>query len=264
LAAAFLLRYEIPGNRYSAVSGRQSNAKFWYDYLLPFAPGAGPTTVLTNLKISNLSDTSATVSCIVKGGTKITYKLVDSKNNNINEMTLSIEQNKEEDIELLFYDYTKLVPNTSYKVLVSLSDGSTTFDDEITFTSLQSFPKNVSKVALISNDNKLPTEQFLLTTVPVSKADFGYWAKNGCGYTVQLIINGTVKSEKSVNSIEASQNIAIAGYFGYTPKLGDVVQIGIRTWVKYNGEKLFDNNYAKTSNSVCMLKNTIMPYVAVK
>lgn len=273
LAVVFLLSYEKPADQSDSVkAARGRNATYWYEYLSPFAPLAPGTTIgkplvrLSNIRASDLTTTSARVSCVTRGASEVSYKFTDRNDKVIEEASITIDKEEETDVDvnILFFKFENLLPNAEYKVSVSLTDESSDQTEETAFTTLQSFPKTVSSISLIQNDTKLPNEQFLLVTTPNSQEDFGYWAKNGYGYTLQLVVNGAIKSEKNVNSISTSQNISIKSYFGYTPKLGDVIQIGVRTWTLYEGEKLFDSNHSKVSNSVCMLKKPVIPYLNIK
>ena len=97
-------------------------------------------------------------------------------------------------------------------------------------------------------------------TINNDKLDFGYWKNNDYGYVVQLIVNGKVKSEKTVNSLQT--DFKLDSYFGYKAKLDDVIQIGIRTWVVDDeGKKIFDSDFPKCSNTVCGLTKPVTAYI---
>ena len=52
--------------------------------------------------------------------------------------------------------------------------------------------------------------------------------------------------------------------FGYTPKIGDIIQIGMRVWVTdNNSKKQYDNDTAKTSNAICILNKPISTYLNI-
>jgi hypothetical protein len=128
----------------------------------------------------------------------------------------------------------------------------------ISFTTEQDYPKTLSSVSLKSLDAQLPYDNFQLTTSPTNP-EFGYWKSKGSGYTIQLIVNGKLISEKDVSSLP--KTFKISKYFNYKTKIGDIVQIGIRTWTKYNSKKIYDAEYVKMSNPICTLVNSFIVYL---
>jgi hypothetical protein len=46
-------------------------------------------------------------------------------------------------------------------------------------------------------------------------------------------------------------------------KLGDNIQIGIRTWVEYSENKLFSSDFYEMSNSICLLKKPVIIYLNI-
>ena len=273
LGCAFLINYERPADQSQAVKDyRGGNAEYWYEYLLPYAPGLAPSLFLGGLRVSELDITSAKLSCVARNASKITYKLVNTDNKAITgtmakeKIKLTDDDNSDKpnegELELLFFDYsTKLKPNCTYKLTVEVSDDSDTKNDTVIFTTPQSFPDTVTSIKLVQNDTKLPTERFILKATPIS--NWGYWGKpTGGGYTVQLLVNGKLTKEKSISTLTKETSFNIYDYFKYQPKLGDMIQVGIRTWVNDDkNTKLFDSAHVKTSNPICMLRKPVIPYL---
>ena len=107
----------------------------------------------------------------------------------------------------------------------------------------------------------MPGESFQLTTIP-AKPSFGYWKSgSNCGYTIQLVVGGHIKEEINLTSLPATINTK--ELFKHKIKAGDIVQIGIRTWVKYNGKKLYDSDYAKMSNPIATAAQPMMLFLNV-
>jgi hypothetical protein len=156
----------------------------------------------------------------------------------------------------------KLVPNSFYTVKITVESAlSEELAEKIlTFTTQQSLPKNVSSVILKNTDKALPYDAFKLEIEPLTSQSWGYWKSNGNGYTIQLIVNGKVRAEKETTYLP--KTLAIIDYFNYNKvAVGDTIQIGIRTWVKYNGKPLYNGSFAKCSNPICMLKKPVLAYL---
>lgn len=264
LGCAFLINYERPKNQGQSVRDyRGGNAKYWYNYLLPFAPEANPALTLNNIKISDLSATKIKVSFISRGVLKAVYYLKNSNDKIIDSITVDVDNQATEsasDVRVLFAQFDGLVPNKAYKLDIEVTDNSETLKDTISFSTLQSFPESMSNITLEINDNLLPHCNFKLVALP-EKPDFGYWKHKSHGYAIQLIINGELKQEKFIPSLPATFDVK--DLFEYAPKIGDTIQIGIRTWVAYDGKKLYDNNFVKVSNAICMLKKSTISYLNI-
>lgn len=260
LAAAFLLRYEIPGNRYDYVKARGENARRWYDFLLPYAPGFGPTFKAINFKVDTVDTTSVKASFVVTYGASGYYKLFDSNGNLLNTVNLTIE-NSEEPV-IITFTQPGLVPNTDYELFIEVSseDGSSKKEATLNFHTLQDFPTPVDNLKLELAEELSINPLFNLSTTLNSK--WGYWKSNGYGFDLQLIINGTCIEEKVISNI-TNLNFKIEDYFNsYEIAIDDTIQIGARAWtIDNNRNKIYDDNYIKKSNSICLLKKPIIMYL---
>jgi surface antigen len=257
LAAAFAFCYEKPGSSSESAKSklalciaRDLYATYWYDFLKDLPS----ITVDKKLQvdpfyISQSTSTTAKVCGIVRNAKRASYTL-----NKGTAKAVKINGS------LATISLSGLVPNKKYTLTVDIiGNDNEKISKQVSFTTPQDLPESVSKIAIYPVDSKMPHNTFQLTTSP-RNPDFGYWKNNGYGYIVQLIINGKVKREKIVNSLQT--NFSISDYFGYTDvKLGDTVQIGIRTWILYEGKRLYDTDFAKCSNPVCMLSKQVTAYL---
>ena len=107
--------------------------------------------------------------------------------------------------------------------------------------------------------NETVKENFRVEEVDTSKINWGHWKTKGNGFTIHLIVNGHVKKKKDVEALP--DLIKISEYFEYKLNLGDVVQIGIQTWVLYGEEHLHDSDFPKCSNPIRMLKTPVLVYL---
>ena len=282
LAAAFLICYEKPasidskdnptiaGNaeeeRINACEARGKLAEKWYDYIsnLPLTI-SNKKLRIDELKAISISGTSVKLSFLVRNVKTIQYVLDSSSFKAPKAVGIKNSGIKNNTMEFTVKD---LIPNTTYTLTLEASD-KTGADDEsgntvtkvIRFTTAKDLPESVVSVELTANDSKLPNEKFKLTVMLNSDSlDWGYWKKNGYGYTMQLYVNGRLCGEHNLASLPPTFNLK--DYFKYELKVGDVVQIGIRTWVNYENEKLYDNYYAKISNPICMLKKPVTAYLS--
>lgn len=260
LAAAFAFCYEKPGSSTPSSGGRDelcrvraSQGEFWYKFLKSLPPiTADGALRLENLKVDTYKSTSVTVSFLARGVNTASYILTGGSSKNT-----AKEININGDFTAL--NLTNLIPNTNYILeIVVKSSNESEIKKTLDFTTLQDYPETISEIQLIDGDTQLLSNNYKLAAIPTNP-EFGYWKANGHGYTLQLIVNGSVKEKKEEESIPNFINIK--EYFKYKVKVGDIIQIGIRTWVKYNGEKLYDSQAAKTSNTICMLKKPIIAYL---
>lgn len=260
LAAAFLLRYEIPGNRYDYIKARGENARRWYDFLLPYAPGFGPTFKAINFKIDTIDTTSVKASFVVTYGTSGYYKLFDSNGNLLNTVNLTIETS-EEPVIVTFTQHG-LTPNTDYKLFIEVSseDGSSKKEATLNFHTLQDFPMPVDTLKLELVEEFSTSPLFRLSTTLNNK--WGYWKSNGYGFDLQLIINGKCIEEKVISNI-ANLKFKIEDYFkNYKIAIDDTIQIGVRAWtIDNNRNKIYDVNFIKKSNAICLLRKPIIMYL---
>ena len=263
LAAAFLLRYEIPGNRYSYVKARGENARRWYDYLLPFAPGFGPTFKVVNFKIDTVTTTNVKASFVVTKGASYYYKLLDVYGNLLNTANFSIETSDEP--TTITFNQSGLVPNTDYQLFIEVlaDDGSSKEDTTLSFHTLQDFPAPLNSL-MLKLDEEISTDPSLTLIADVSNS-WGYWKKNRYGYDLQLIVNGRCVEELIIDSINIS-NFKLTDYFkDYKLLLDDTIQVGVCTWtVDDKGNKIYDSNLIKKSNTICLLKKPIMYYLNIE
>lgn len=256
LAAAFAMCYERPWasnpehedtpgstkNRDSLCATRGKLGTKWYNYLQNLSTTAQTTVItstkasLKDLRICSRTSTSVTLS-FLGGGSSASYfieELKKSDNITLNSMNT--------------FNITGLEPNKTYTVTVSIQDvQKNKIVDSITISTLPAPPNSITSLALDKDSLK---DLFILTTVPLTDTDWGYWKKNSYGYIIQLIVNGKVKKENNVNTISKTMTFSLKDYFKYEPKLGDNIQIGIRTWVHDGNQYVYDDCFAKTSNAI--------------
>jgi surface antigen len=257
LAEAFAFCYERPGRSTGTQAEQDALRKergeygtYWYNFLNNLAPITSNTKLFVeNLKISKCESTAATVSFLTRNASKASYLLNTSTRK---ELQLTDD--------VVLFELQNLVPNKEYTLTLCITGtDETEITKKLVFTTPQAHPESFNELVLTATDTMLPHDSFKLKTTP-AKPDFGYWNTNGHGYLVQLIVNGKVKSEKIVNSLQTI--FKISDYFEYTPVLGDTIQIGIRTWVKdEKGKKVYNSDFTKCSNTVCMLASQTAIYI---
>ena len=276
LAAAFLCDYERAADTgRSAQDKRGKQALKWYEYLLPFAPGfEAEKFVFDNLTIDKLNTTNISASFIVRNGKKCKYKLYKGKNV-ITSKELKVDFEKEEKkaakeekevkkLHIITFKIEKLIPNTKYKLFVETTSklGDEKRDITLEFETPQAFPDNVESIQFLCEDEIVTAEGTFSLKVKKPE-DLGYWKKNSHGYTIYLLVNN---NRVVTSSTEGTKNInkkfTIKNEFGYEAKTGDIVQIGIRTWVKDDdGDKIYNKNNIKTSEAICLLNNSLRIYL---
>ena len=260
LAAAFAFCYERPGR--STGSTAEQNAlreerggygEYWYNFLNSLPPTSVQDTrlSLTDFNVDERSSTYCTLSFVASNAVKATYELEG----------ISREVNIANNFGV--FDVTGLIPDKDYDItLTAESKNENKIQKKFSFTTAQDKPESFRMVELYMKDNKVPQNNFWLNIAP-KKPDFGYWKKNSnFGYVVQLVVNGRVNCEKIVKSLQTE--ISLSDYFGYKAKLGDNIQIGLRTWVKNNdGDPIYDSEFAKVSNPICMLTQPVIAYLNI-
>lgn len=259
------------GKKYKRPAGNwgQKDGYTFQGFIYCPAVTAAPNVVdvtLEALRLNTVMTTKFEASFIIKNGSKYKYSIFDEANNKIYEATIPITTNN--DLQVVSFDYDKLEPNTSYKLIIEAVGviGGKIKTQTIKFNTPQSHPDSVKKLTLSCND-KIKSINDTFTLEVEMPTNFGYWHKNGSGYEKLLIVNG--KCEKIVN-IDGILNISnkkftIKNEFGYECKTGDIVQIGIRIWtIDNNGEKIYDAPAAKTSEPICLLNNSVQAYVMCK
>lgn len=257
LAEAFAFCYERPGRSTGSAAEqaalrkeRGEYGKYWYKFLNSLPPITSDTALrMDNIRVINHSSTSVTVSSLVRNIENLSY-IIDDKAPKEVKVTG----------DFITFPVKDLTPNKEYSLtLTTVSSNGSELSENITFTTPQDYPESINNIELIAKDSVLPYDNFRLVVTP-STPDFGYWKKNkGYGYTIQLIVNGRVKKEKEVSSLPSA--IKISEYFNYVVKVGDTIQIGIRTRVKYKSETLYDSDFTKASNTICMLTKPVVAYL---
>lgn len=262
LGKAFLKNYERPANPNYEKRGQQS--EYWYNYLLSYTPTqvVEPALSLENTKVKAIEPTKVDLSFVVRSGSKGSYRLLSATGRQLNKKNFNIGTNDGK-AQVMSFSINNLTPNTIYGLEVEVI-GTSEADkatEKITFITAQDLPSPVTSLTLVNTDTKFPPNSFKLTTGAVS--DWGYWKKNTSGYIIQLIVNGKCISEKTIQNLPSTLNFKISNYFtNYESKLGDTIQIGVRTWVTDdNGNKQYDSFYAKTSNTICFLKQLVVVYL---
>ena len=281
---------------------RGEYANYWYSYLsgaapLSFTAGlpAGSSVAdnvfkVTNFKIDKCLPTQVFASFVAANGDTGTYKLYKG-NTFIDEDELEIGEDG-----IVAFSIKNLTPNTKYtlkldvtgKAIETLADSSesdsesstdseddktseaaaepSTLSNEVSFTTPQDYPESIKFINLSCDDKiKSINSAFKLT---ISEPKYlGYWKKVSCGYEKMLFINNKcVKTitEVGVKTIRAKK-LTLKEEFGYTCKMGDSVQIGIRVWVKDDkGNKLYDSNVATMSESICILNKPVLTHLRTK
>jgi hypothetical protein len=155
---------------------------------------------------------------------------------------------------------TGLIPDTEYTVKVEAKNKEDeTIQRDLSFTTKQDLPSSAEDIK-ISVDNT--NSKF---TLKITKPTYlGYWS-TASGYDIQLIVNN--KIVKTITENNATKDISISNFtlkdkFNYIARLGDIIQIGVRVWVKDNGGKqIYDSDKAKTSKPICLLNKSIKLYI---
>lgn len=192
-----------------------------------------------------------------------------------------------DDSKLVFLNLKNLIPNTTYTLTVEISDNkdekwedtedktkSTTDEDTeesddykatITFTTPQSRPSAVTNLSLEANSFNAPDKPFTIKLSPTT--DWGYWRKNGHGYTIHLLVNGKSIDSRDVSTISSINNFIpiMNKYFNSNKiQLGDTLQFGVQSWVTdKKGQRIYDNVDGKihTTNAVCLLNKPFVIYI---
>jgi surface antigen len=220
---------------------------------------------LNTLKVDFVTPTSAKFSFIARNGSTFKYFLKKFSNSSVTSSTLTVPY-VENKLLTHTFDCNNLEPSTFYSLTVeaSANAAAASIRKTIFFSTPQALPKTISEIKLKPVNTILPYTEFKLDVEPLHEIDWGYWRVNSHGYVMQLIINGNVFEEKTVESIDPYKVFNIKELFtAYTPIIGDCIQIGIRTWVTDSaGTRLFDSNqYSRCSNSVCIMPNKLNIYL---
>jgi surface antigen len=285
LAAAFAYCYEKPGtsgrnasakSKYKLCLIRDMYATYWYDYLKSL-----PSTFISqdlevsSFKVDKKEPTKVQLSAIIKNNKKVNYKLFKGTTTDIKTSELISEKTvpeKKEDNEeepeldfLAFHIKDVLIPNTTYTVEL-FAEGSQDGDTKTlttTFTTPQDYPRNVDNIKLSVLNEAFPKGDFKVSFE--KPKSWGYWKKNNYGYEVALFVNNNVKkkiiAEKNLDSFNL--NVYFKDIYNNF-RLGDNIQIGIRTWVENDSENtLFSGDFYEMSNPICLLKKPVITYLNV-
>jgi hypothetical protein len=277
LVKAFIHGYERPGN--PVYADRVAYGKFWYDYLKTLPAAFGSTGLeASNFRADNISSTYSEFSAIIKNCTKAKYKLfkgTDSKGELVkSELIFDLSsdndnkakkenKNNSENSDFLTFTIDGLVPNTLYAVELYLEGNKE--DDfvslEINFKSLQSYPQNVKDISLLVLNEAFPKGDFIISFK--KPESWGYWENNSHGYEVALFVNNT----KSTIETKNLSSFSLSYFFKNAHnkfKLGDNIQVGIRTWVEDDSEnKVYSSDFYEMSNPICLLKKPVIAYLNV-
>jgi hypothetical protein len=286
LAEAFLRSYERPNITEDTIRRRANQAEKWFNYLKTIPAGSTPTldvnttssistsksegsVLINNLTIDSSNSTYVQLSFLTKNGHTYSYKITnsagfieDSGDGQIdqNSNTFGIRENV-----VCIDSHKVLKPNTSYRFSVEVFDINKESKKEsyIDFKTVQSRPEFDSNIELITTDSKLPNEAFQLKISAVK--NWGYWKSFGYCYIVQLIINGRLKEEISIQNLNSVWNFNLSKVFNnYKPKIGDIIQIGIRArTIDSSGNYVYSSDFTQTSNPVCFLKKPVATYLNV-
>lgn len=264
LACAFLRNYERPARL--DYTGRGNQAQKWYEFLKSYTPAEiiqKPISI-KNLKAAKLKPTEVVISFIANNIKAGSYKLITADTKGI-EKTFDTT-NSSATTEVITFVVDNLTPNTEYQLEVKVVGviPTDTISDIITFNTPQAFPKVISSIALTALDTGLPNDEFQLKTAFIS--DWGYWKNtDNFGYDIQLIVNNKVLIEKAEKTLKEIWKFKLSEYFPeYAASLSDTIQIGIHAWVLDNeGNKIFDNTDALTSNSICFLTQPVITYLNI-
>ena len=268
LAEAFLDNYENPQSPDFKTRGDQGMK--WYNFLLQYAPTGNMPISLKGLKVDSIKPTEVKCSFLASSIKSYKYTIYTVTSietvTKLDEIETSVT-NADSTIGNVFaFTYDQLVPNNSYRLVLEVTGNQKTdvLTQTIDFDTPQALPESVSMVELVGKETENAKDLFQLNILP-SKPNFGYWRNivhMDCGYNLQLIVNGTKRDEIEVGIDDLPDTITMASLFkNYQIKTVDTVQLGIRTWVKYNGEKIYDSRVAKTSDIICGLKKPIIAYL---
>lgn len=280
LAAAFAYCYEkswftdwvdspdsggltVEEERLAVCTERDGYATYWYSFLgqLPTA-STKELFKVTNFKIDKREPTEIAASFLVRNGASGSYKVLDNSDNEVTNGTFSELPNLINAFEIK----TGLKPNAGFKLQLEVTGTSDeTYSGEIPFDTPQDYPAYIKSIELTcDNTIKSVNSKFSLK---VTKPEYlGYWSTNG-GYELQLIVNGKIVKTETINEIkDIEESFTIKEKFDYECKTGDIIQIGIITWVKdENNKPLYNNNSktAKTSKPICLLNRPVLAYLNI-
>ena len=246
----------VDEERLAVCTSRDANAQHWYTFLKSLPPLTMDDQLqLGAVKAGNITDTSVEISAVVVNATEAWYRIGDESDKHV----LEILEN------FTSFELTGLVPNNEYTIVITAKGkDESEIIKELTFTTKQSLPKVIAGLKLSAADSMLPNKKLKLDVTEVSDVSWGYWGKpiNG-GFELQLIVNGKLLKTQIKGSKAALQEITLSSICpSYKSRLGDIVQIGIRAYVKDNAQKtIYDNTAAILSNALCFLAKPATVYI---
>ncbi len=279
LACAFAFDYErswvtlygTEAQKETLRKERGGAAEEWYSFLSPFSPSstliAEEKFILENFKLDNLNPTGLEASFIVRNGIDGHYELYvyDKTNTELLDGPLQINSDTSRLQTISFSCNKKILPNTEYTLRVHAVGkvGENILTRSITFITPQAYPDQAKSIKLSCSD-KIKSVNSAFTLRVEMPTNLGYWSKNDKGYDKILIVNGKVVKTNTVKDIKniSAQKFTIKSEFDYNCKTGDIVQIGIRIWtVDDKNKKVYDSSTIKTSETICLLNNSVQAYL---
>ena len=267
LTEIFCESYEKAGEpNYTA---RYQYAEYWYNFISGLSLTlVGTSTTISNqlrlysFKVDTKTSTTAKLSFVANNSTSCSYTL--KRDDTIIETKSGTFKGG-----IKTFKIKNLKPKTKYTVTLEVQGANDAKETKkVTFTTLQDYPGTAKEIFLIP---KL-TDSFMDISnnykLSITEPDsLGYWKNNSNGYDLLLYINGNHIKTKTISTVTniSSSDFDIKKEFGYTCKLGDTVQIGVRTWVTTDaGKKIYDSTAAKTSQAFCLLNNPIKLFLNLK
>ena len=289
LAAAFAFCYERPGSadnvpkrdstgkiiktvaeeRYELATTRDSYATYWYNYLntLSIIGFEDDSLKVSNFKIDFKKPLKMQFSMLIQNATSGTYTLKRGSTKIRQNVSLTGLKDGLKTVEI---ESDVLKPNAKYTLELSIKGKSDEdiYKKQLNFDIPQEYPEQVSKVTLkYENTSKVPDGSF---TLSISKPNsLGYWgntAHKSGGYEICLFVNG-FKAGNKVDITTGIQNFVetftLKDYFSYQPKIGDTVQVGVRTYINTDNTPIYDSDKYKTSEAILLLKTPIQTFLNI-
>lgn len=276
LAVVFVYSYERPGVVREAE--RVKWAKAWYDFLLPYSTIS--PALAYGLHLTNIEPDSFEASCYLQNvmtDTTIQLSVIDEEN----KVIATAEATAPAMMEEAFFYVDNLTPDTSYKIMLTSTISNSTLEknkleeqdssddteeepdtlsteNAISFKTLPGSPLPSASIQIVPAMLPLPSKPFTVTVL--KPESWGYWLDMfpsiEHGYEIQYIVNSKIVhvEQKSASVFKPEFEIFPNKILKSAIKPGDILQIGVRTWVvNKKGKTLYDNDYAKTSNAICLI-----------
>lgn len=280
LGGVFLACFERPANPDPETRGKQAEA--WYDFLLPYSIVSSPVTY--GLHLTNLGADYFEASCYLQNtltDTVVQLSVFNDKDELIDTVDCEVPALKK---EAIFYK-ENLKPNTQYKIILTTTSSKSLLkepDEEdveetedaskidtktaISFKTLPGAPGSITDIKLTPMDLTLPSRPFTISITPPDS--WGYWpVKNKNtkhGYEIQYIINSKIVKTELINASAFKSEFTLlpADLLKAAVKPGDILQIGVRTWVINSSNRtIYDNTYAKVSNAICLITQKYLLFI---